>query len=57
MAANMMLDTSHNIQQVKKMVCKILKLHIGAKIDIFAFSHGVSKGISVFCDLRENGWV
>ena len=33
MAANMILDTSHNTQQVKKMVCKTLKLHIGAKID------------------------
>ena len=35
MAANMILDTSHNTQQVKKMVCKSFKLHIGAKIDHF----------------------
>ena len=35
MAANMILDTSHNTQQVKKMVSKSFKLQIEAKIDNF----------------------
>ena len=35
MAANMILDTSHNTEQVKKLVSKSFKLQIEAKIDNF----------------------
>ena len=35
MAANMILDTSHNTGQVKKIVSKSFKLQIEAKIDNF----------------------
>ena len=35
MAANMILDTSHNTEQVKKIVSKSFKLQIEAKIDNF----------------------
>jgi len=37
MPSNMILDTSYNIQQVKKMVFKCFQLQIRAKIGIFAF--------------------
>ena len=37
MTSNMILDTSYNIQQVKKMVFKCFQLQIRAKIGIFAF--------------------
>ena len=35
MAVNMILDTSHNTEQVNKMVSKNFKLQIEAKIDNF----------------------
>ena len=58
MASNMILDTSYSNEKVTKMDFGWFKLQIGAKIGmIFAFSHVASKGISVFGDLRENGWV
>ena len=33
MASNIILDTSYNTQQVKKIISKSFKLQIGAKID------------------------